>query len=244
LRLAEAHQARCGDEGKRGWLMKMGELPAEERPRERMKALGVEALSMRELLALVIGSGSRGRGTMELADDLVSSFESARDLALASVERLCRVSGVGVARASRVMAAIELGRRVLKSSRGDRKTVRCPADAAGVVMEDMMNLDREHFRVMLLDSKNAVISVETVSIGTVNASIVHPREVLKPALEKSATSIILVHNHPTGSVSPSREDILITRRFEKCGRILGIDVVDHIIVGDNNYVSMKEGGYL
>jgi DNA repair protein RadC len=227
-----------------GWLVRIGELPAEERPRERMKALGVEALSMRELLALVIGSGSRGRGAMELADDLVSSFESARDLALASAERLCRVSGVGVARASRVMAAIELGRRVLKSSRGDRKTVRCPADAAGVVMEDMMNLDREHFRVMLLDSKNAVISVETVSIGTVNASIVHPREVLKPALEKSATSIILVHNHPTGSVSPSREDILITRRFEKCGRILGIDVVDHIIIGDNNYVSMKEGGYL
>jgi len=224
--------------------MRIGELPAEERPRERMRALGVEALSMRELLALVIGSGSRGRGAMELAEELVSSFESARDLALASVERLCRVSGVGVARASRVMAAIELGKRVLKSSRGDRKTVRCPADAAGVVMEDMMNLDREHFRVMLLDSKNAVISVETVSIGTVNASIVHPREVLKPALEKSATSIILVHNHPTGSVSPSREDILITRRFEKCGRILGIDVVDHIIVGDNNYVSMKEGGYL
>ncbi len=224
--------------------MRMGELPAEERPRERMRALGVEALSMRELLALVIGSGSRGKGTMEVADDLVVSFESVRDLALASVERLCRVSGVGVARASRVMAAIELGKRVLKSSRGDRKTVRCPADAAGMVMEDMMNLDREHFRVMLLDSKNAVISVETVSIGTVNASIVHPREVLKPALEKSATSIILVHNHPTGSVSPSREDILITRRFEKCGRILGIDVVDHIIVGDNNYVSMKEGGYL
>jgi DNA repair protein RadC len=224
--------------------MKMGELPAEERPRERMKALGVEALSTRELLALVIGSGSRGRGTMEVADDLVTSFESVRDLALASVERLCRVSGVGVARASRVMAAIELGKRVLKSNRGERKTVRCPADAAGMVMEDMMNLDREHFRVMLLDSKNAVISVETVSIGTVNASIVHPREVLKPALEKSATSIILVHNHPTGSVSPSREDILITRRFEKCGRILGIDVVDHIIVGDNNYVSMKEGGYL
>lgn len=224
--------------------MRMGELPAEERPRERMKALGVEALSMRELLAVVIGSGSRGRGTMELADEMVSSFESARDLATASLERLCRVSGVGMARASRVVAAIELGKRVLKSSRGERKTVRCPADAAGVVMEDMMNLDREHFRVMLLDSKNAVISVETVSIGTVNASIVHPREVLKPALEKSATSIILVHNHPTGSVSPSREDILITRRFEKCGRILGIDVVDHIIVGDNNYVSMKEGGYL
>jgi DNA repair protein RadC len=224
--------------------MRMQELPAEERPRERMRTYGAEVLSMRELLAIVIGSGSRGRGTMELADELVSSFESIRGLAAASTERLCRVSGMGVARACRVRAAIELGRRVLKASRGERKTVKCPADAAGVVMEDMMNLDREHFRVILLDSKNSVISVETVSIGTVNASIVHPREVLKPALEKSATSIILVHNHPTGSVSPSREDILLTRRFEKCGRILGIDVVDHIIVGDDDYVSMKEGGYL
>jgi DNA repair protein RadC len=108
----------------------------------------------------------------------------------------------------------------------------------------MKHLDREHFRVILLDSKNAVISVETISIGTVNASIVHPREVLKPALEKSATSLILVHNHPTGSVSPSREDILLTRRFEKCGRILGIEIVDHIIVGDGNYMSMKESGHL
>jgi len=108
----------------------------------------------------------------------------------------------------------------------------------------MKNLDREHFKVILLDSKNAVISVETVSVGTVNASIVHPREALKPALEKSATSMILVHNHPTGNVSPSREDILITRRFEKCGRILGIEIVDHIIIGDDDYKSMKESGYL
>jgi len=112
------------------------------------------------------------------------------------------------------------------------------------VIEDMKHLDREHFAVILLDSKNAVISVEKVSVGTVNSSIVHPREVMKPALEKSATSIILVHNHPTGSVSPSREDVAITRRFEKCGRILGIDVIDHLIIGDGNYRSMKESGYL
>jgi DNA repair protein RadC len=224
--------------------MRIEEIPVEERPRERLRALGVEVLSVRELLAIVVGSGGRDRGAMEVADDLVASFESVRDIATASVERLSRVHGVGLATACRVRAAIELGKRVIKAGRGERRVIGCPADAASVVMEDMKHLDREHFRVILLDSKNAVISVETISIGTVNASIVHPREVLKPALEKSATSLILVHNHPTGSVSPSREDILLTRRFEKCGRILGIEIVDHIIVGDGNYMSMKESGHL
>jgi len=224
--------------------MRIEEIPSEERPRERLKALGVEVLSLRELVALVIGSGSSRRSSMDVAEDLVSALGSVKGLAAASVEKLARVNGVGPATACRLKAAMELGRRVIKAARGEIKVVRCPEDAAGLVIDDMRNLDREHFAVILLDSKNAVISVEKVSVGTVNSSIVHPREVLKPALEKSATSIILVHNHPTGNVSPSREDIMITRRFEKCGRILGIEVVDHIIVGDGDYRSMKESGYL
>ena len=224
--------------------MKMEEIPVEDRPRERLKNIGVEALSVRELLAIVVGPGTRQMGAMDLAGEVVSAFESVRDMAGASVERLSRVSGMGFAKACRLRASIELGKRVVKAGRGERRTVRCPEDAACLVMEDMKNLDREHFKVILLDSKNAVISVETVSVGTVNASIVHPREALKPALEKSATSMILVHNHPTGNVSPSREDILITRRFEKCGRILGIEIVDHLIIGDDDYKSMKESGYL
>ncbi|MFH1312936.1 MAG: DNA repair protein RadC [Candidatus Eisenbacteria bacterium] len=224
--------------------MKMEEIPVEDRPRERLKSCGVEALSVRELLAIVVGPGTKQMGAMDLAGEVGSAFESLRDMAGASVERLSRVSGMGFAKACRLRAAIELGKRVVKAGRGEIRTVRCPEDAACLVMEDMKNLDREHFKVILLDSKNAVISVETVSVGTVNASIVHPREALKPALEKSATSMILVHNHPTGNVSPSREDILITRRFEKCGRILGIEIVDHLIIGDNDYKSMKESGYL
>ncbi len=227
-----------------GWMMRIEEIPVEDRPRERLRACGVGVLSVRELVAILLGSGNRERGAIELAGDLVSSLQSVRDLAGVSVEKLSRVRGVGFAGACRVKAAVELGRRVVKSARGELKIVRSPADAAGLVMEDMKHLDREHFRVILLDSKNSVISVETVSIGTVNASLVHPREVLKPALEKSATCMILVHNHPTGNVSPSREDILLTRRFEKCGRILGIEVVDHIIIGDGTYTSMKEGGYV
>ena len=224
--------------------MRIEEIPVEDRPRERLRTCGAEVLSVRELVAIVLGSGNRERGAMDLAADVVSSLGSVRDLAGASIEKLSTIRGVGFAGACRVKAAVELGRRVVKSARGEIRSVRSPADAAGLVMEDMKNLDREHFRVILLDSKNSVISIETVSIGTVNASLVHPREVLKPALEKSATCMILVHNHPTGSVSPSREDILLTRRFDKCGRILGIEVVDHIIIGDGRYTSMKEGGYL
>lgn len=224
--------------------MRTDEIPLEDRPRERLKALGPEVLTVRELVAMVIGSGASRRGAMEVAQDVVAAVGILRDLSGVSIERLARVNGVGEAKACRLKAAIELGRRVSKATRGEVKVVRCPDDAAGLVIEDMKNLDREHFAVILLDSKNAVISVERVSVGTVNSSIVHPREVMKPALEKSATSIILVHNHPTGNVSPSREDIMITRRFEKCGRILGIEVVDHIIIGDGSYRSMKESGYL
>ncbi len=224
--------------------MRMEEIPVEDRPRERLKSLGAEVLSVRELLAIVIGPGSRDKGAMELAGDLMSAFESTRDLSGASIEKLSSVNGMGFAKACRVRAAIELGKRVVKAVRGRIRSVRCPEDAAGLVMEDMRHLDREHFKVILLDSKNAVISIETVSVGTVNASIVHPREALRPALEKSATSMVLVHNHPTGNVSPSREDILLTKRFEKCGRILGIDVVDHIIIGDGKYKSLKECGYV
>jgi DNA repair protein RadC len=224
--------------------MRTNEVPLEDRPRERLKALGAEVLTVRELVAVVLGSGSPRKSAMDVAGDVVGAVGAVRDLAGVSVEKLARVEGVGEAKACRLKAAVELGRRVVKATRGEVKIVKCPEDAAGLVIEDMKHLDREHFAVILLDSKNAVISVEKVSVGTVNSSIVHPREVLKPALEKSATSIILVHNHPTGNVSPSREDVMITRRFEKCGRILGIDVIDHLIIGDGNYRSMKESGYL
>jgi len=224
--------------------VKIREMLHEDRPRERLRERGAHALSLRELLAIVVGSGGRDRSAMDLADGIIASFGSTREIASASVERFASVRGIGVATACRLSAAVELGKRVSRATRGEVKTIRSPEDAACLLMDEMRHLDREHFKVILLDSKNSVIGVETVSIGTVNASIVHPREVLKPALVKSATSIILAHNHPTGHTSPSREDILLTRRFEKCGRILGIEIVDHIIIGDGRYESLKEGGYL
>ena len=223
--------------------MKMNLISTAERPRERLQTLGPEVLSLTELVAIVIGTGSNGRGAYEVANDLLNELGSVRSLAVASVEKLAKVKGVGLAKACRLRAAIELGKRVLKAGRGERTVIRCPEDVADLVMDDMKHLDREHFRVLLLDSKNAVISIETVSIGTVDASLVHPREVLKPALEKSASAIVLVHNHPTGCVKPSREDIQLTKRFARCCEIIGIDMLDHIIVGDG-YRSLREAGYL
>ncbi len=224
--------------------MKINRISKSERPRERLRALGPEVLSSAELVAIVLGTGSYGRGAFRIASDLLSEFGSLSSLASVSVERIARVKGVGVAKACRLRAAIELGRRVAKAARGDRAVIKCPEDVANLVMEDMKYLDREHFKVLLLDSKNAVINIETVSIGTVDASLVHPREVLKPALEKSASAIVLVHNHPTGCVLPSREDILLTKRFAKCCEIVGIEMLDHIIIGFEAYKSLKESGYI
>lgn len=224
--------------------MKTTELPADERPRERLKRLGAEALSLSELLAIIIGSGAGGRGAIEVAENLISVVGSADNLARVSVEKIASVRGVGTAKACRIRAAIELGRRIVKAQRMPTFKVRSPKDVADLVMDDMKHLDREHFKVILLDSKNAVMGIETISVGTVNASLVHPREALKPALEKSASAIILVHNHPSGSVSPSREDISITKRFVKCCDILGIEILDHVIVGYEGYNSLKESGYI
>ncbi|MGQ9603730.1 MAG: RadC family protein [bacterium] len=224
--------------------MRTTELPADERPRERLISLGAESLSLTELLAIVLGSGVGGKGAVELAQNLISIFGSADNLAKASVEKIASIRGIGIAKACRIRAAIELGKRIIKSNRMPTSKIKSPEDVADLVMDDMKHLDREHFKVILLDSKNAVVGIQTVSIGTVDSSLVHPREVLKPALEKSASAIILVHNHPSGSVSPSKEDILVTERFVRCCDILGIEILDHIIVGYQGYKSLRESGYL
>jgi len=157
---------------------------------------------------------------------------------------LVGVHGVGVGKAARLQAAVELGRRVVLYRGDEPYAVRAPGDAARLLMDEMRSLDREEFRVLLLDAKNRVIGVELVSIGTLTASLIHPREGLKAAIIKSAASIILVHNHPTGVPAPSREDIEITERFAEAGRVVGIEVLDHIIIGDGRFESLREMGYL
>lgn len=209
-----------------------------------MRAAGPEALSAAELLAILLGTGSAEESALELANRILSGPRGLRYLAEAPLEELCGIRGVGLAKAAQIKAAVELGRRLACLGPGFSPVVRSPQQVSTLVMEEMCYLDREHFRVVLLNTKNRVLAVETVSVGSLNSSLVHPREVFKKAVQRSAAAVILVHNHPSGDPSPSSEDVEITRRLCEAGKIIGIEVLDHIIIGDHVFVSLKEKGYI
>lgn len=181
-------------------------------------------------------------------DALFKRFNSPEALAIwlsqATVEEIAEIRGVGIRTAERVKAAIELGKRISRISRPRKKFVHKPGDVAELLMEEMCHLDREHLKVVLLSAKSEVLAVETVSIGSLTSAQVHPREAFKPAIRHSAASIIIVHNHPSGDPTPSADDVLITRRLKQAGDLLGIDLLDHIIIGDHNFTSIKELGLL
>jgi DNA repair protein RadC len=217
------------------------EIPEPERPRERLARLGAESLSDTELLSAIIGTGSNRIPVHVLAGQLLSHFNGLRSMLEADWLELVAFPGVGRAKAAQIKAAFELGRRVGRLDR-ERFTVRCPRDVADYLMDRLRFHLKEHFMVLHLDTKNQVIGEEVVSIGSLNASIVHPREIFKTALKRSAASIICAHNHPSGDPAPSREDIEVTARLVEAGKLLGVDVLDHIIIGDNRFSSLKEQG--
>jgi DNA repair protein RadC len=219
------------------------QLPPELRPRERLLEAGPSALSDGELLGLLLGIGSREKTAMELAGEVISEAGGLHGLYDVSVHELMRVNGIGEAKACIILAAVELGRRIGQVRNPGRPVISSPADVERLLRGRIANLDRENFVVVLLNTKNEVIETSTVSVGTLGASLVHPREVFKPAVRASAASVILAHNHPSGKVEPSREDREITRRLGEAAGILGIEVLDHVIVGDG-YFSMKEHGML
>lgn len=218
-------------------------LPASERPRERLLAHGARALSDAELLAILLDAGRPGVTAVELAQRLLQ--RGARDghpllyLAEATAEELLQEPGLGPAKVARLKAAVELGVR-LGQARARRPTVSSPAEAASLVMEEMRRLDREEFRILLLDTRNRLLGCEVVSVGSLTASIVHPREVFKGPIRRSAHAVILVHNHPSGDPTPSPEDREVTRRLAEVGRIVGIEVLDHIVIGDGRFVSLRD----
>ena len=219
------------------------QLPPELRPRERLLAGGPSVLSDAELLGLLFGIGSQEKTAVELAGDVISGAGGLHKLFDASVHELKQVKGIGEAKACILLAALELARRLSVARNPGRPVISSPADVDGLLRGRIANLDREHFVVVLLNTKNEVIEAPTVSVGTLSSSLVHPREVFKPAIRASAASVVLAHNHPSGRVEPSREDREVTRRMVEAGGIIGIEVLDHVIVGEG-YFSMKEHGML
>lgn len=220
------------------------DFPVEERPRERLIKNGPESLSNHELLAILLRTGSKSESVIQLANRLLTHFDGFMGLKDAVVEELMSIKGIGQAKAVQIVASVELGRRISNLTFHNRFVIRSPEDGANYVMNDMRFLSQEHFVCVYLNTKNQVIHRQTVFIGSLNASIVHPREVFKEAFRRSAASIICFHNHPSGNPTPSREDIEVTKRLVECGKMLGIEVLDHLIIGDKKYVSMKEKGYM
>lgn len=219
------------------------ELPEDMRPREKMARLGEGRLDDHELLAIILGMGTTGLNALDLAKQLMIKYRSLRCLKEASLEELMGERGIGLAKAVSIKAAIELGRR-LALCQEIKAVISSPDDVKTLVMEDMRYLDREHFKVIYLDRKGGIIVTEDISVGGLHSSIAHPREVFKNAVKRSAAAIILVHNHPSGDPNPSNEDMETTRRLVEAGQIVGIEVLDHVIIGDNKYCSMKSRGLI
>jgi DNA repair protein RadC len=216
------------------------DLPVGERPRERLFKLGSEALSVQEVLALILGRGIKDESVMVISQKLISRFGGLKGVANASLEELTKTKGIGPAKAAQIKAALELSKR-LEADAGERprQVLKSPEDVVAVMRSKLKGKKKEHFWVICLDTRNRLITWKQVSIGSLDTSIVHPREVFKEAISSSAASVIFVHNHPSGDPEPSKEDIELTKRLAKAGEIVGIDVLDHIIVCDKNSLSLK-----
>ncbi|WP_179392698.1 DNA repair protein RadC [Sporosarcina sp. JAI121] len=215
-----------------------------DRPRERLIRQGADSLSNQELIAILLRTGTKQESVLVLANRILSSFDKIQDLKYATIEEMMQVKGVGKAKAVQLLAAAEIGKRLYRKHSEGRYTIRSPEDAAAYLMTDMSSLNQEHFVVLFLNVKNEVLHKQTIFIGSLNSSIVHPREIFREAVKRSAASIIAAHNHPSGNPSPSPEDIEVTKRLMEAGSIMGIEVIDHIIIGDHKFLSLKEKGYM
>ena len=219
------------------------DLPISERPRERLQKFGVEALSAQEILAVILGRGVAGESVMVTGQRLLSQFGNLKGIAGASVEELSQVKGIGLAKAAQIKAAFELANRLEGySETGKKPIVKTPEDVVSVIGGRLKDKKKEYFVALMLDTRNQLIKISEVSVGSLDASIVHPREVFKEAIAASAASVIFAHNHPSGDPAASEDDIRLTKRLAEVGEIVGIDVLDHIIIGDKKYLSLKREG--
>lgn len=218
------------------------DLPKEERPRERLLRRGSESVSTAELIAILLGSGLKGKSVIALANELVSSFGCLRKLSEATVEELCQVKGIGQAKAIQLKACFTLGTRLSQQKQCAKYRIDNPVHAYNLVKEEMETEKREVFAIIMIDVKGYVINHEIISIGTLSNALIHPREVFYPAIRHKAMSIVLAHNHPSGDPTPSPQDLEITATLIEVGKLIGIHVNDHIIIGDSTYVSLRQKG--
>jgi DNA repair protein RadC len=222
----------------------MKELSPDDRPREKLLRHGASALGDNELVALVLGSGVRGSGALALANEVLRLQGGVHGLARSVAGHLARIPGVGLAKAAQVIAALELGRRTLTHAPSERIQLQTPREAAKYLLPAFGSRPIEQFGVVLLDSKHRVLRTTVVAVGTLNTTIVQPRDVFREAILGAAASVVAFHNHPSGDPQPSPSDVELTRRLAAAGVLMGIELVDHIVLGDSRYCSFKEMGRL
>jgi DNA repair protein RadC len=218
------------------------EMPPSERPRERLAKHGASSLKTAELLGILFRTGTKHLNAVELAEAILSKFGSIAALARATTDELRDCDGIGFAKAVEIQAAFELGKRLASEKYLERPVIKSARDVFNLMGPEMQSLDREHFKILLLNTKNFVVQMATVSVGSLNASVVHPRECFRPAIAAQAAAVVLVHNHPSGDPAPSVEDINLTRRLVAAGDLLGIKVLDHVIIAGNGFVSVMDKG--
>lgn len=219
------------------------DLPFQERPQERLEKYGASYLSNTELLAVILRSGTARDGVLVLAGKLLQKFGGLNGVLEADLQELTDITGIKAAKATQLLAVSEIAKRYGNFRSGDEYRITTPEDAADLVMNEMRDLKREVLKVLILNTKNVVTGSLDASIGTLSSSIVHPRDIFRDAIKRNAASIIMVHNHPSGDPTPSGDDINSTRRVSEAGRIIGIELLDHIIIGEGHFTSMKEKGF-
>jgi DNA repair protein RadC len=229
-------------QGRLDYRLTIKDMPAGERPRERLARLGARALSNSELLAIVLRVGVKGETVLSLATRLLSEYGGLHGLAKAGFAELESKRGMGTAKAAQLGAAVELGRRMMLAAPEESVVVRSPADVANLLMAELSHLDQEHFRVIQLDTRNRIVGSQTVYIGSLNASHIRVAEVFREAVKRNCAAIVVAHNHPSGDPAPSSEDISVTRQLLEAGRLLDIELVDHLVIGQLRYVSLRERG--
>ncbi|WP_326909383.1 RadC family protein [Sedimentibacter sp. MB31-C6] len=219
-------------------------IPAEDRPQEKLLKYGASVLTNSELIAVVLRTGSKKENVIMLAQRLLmEDGKGLRNISEGTLENFKKYKGINNVKAAKLLAVVELSKRI-STLKIDKIKITSPNDAAIVMMEELRYCKKEYFKIIILDTKNNIIKVPQISEGSLNSSIVHPREVFIEAIKSSSSSIILVHNHPSGEVEPSHEDIVLTNRLVECGKIIGIKVIDHIIIGDGIFFSFKEDGLI